>query len=57
MKGDGSRSELSLWDSAAKWTTMSERATSGSTTSPSATSPTTSRMRSFRSARESGLPA
>src|SRR4051794_38821887 len=39
--GDGSRRELSLWLSAAKWTTTSQRPTSSSTSAASATEPWT----------------
>src|SRR5450631_3451207 len=56
--GHGSLSELSLWDSAAKWTIASASATSRSTSSASQMSPTTSCTRSVgRSDKESSLPA
>ena len=57
-KGEGSVSELSLWDSAAKWTTASASATSRSTRSASTMSPTTSEHRSAgSSANASSLAA
>ena len=58
MKGSGSSRELSLWDSAARCTTVSWAATSGSTVAASAMSPTTSSTLSEgRSASASGLAA
>jgi hypothetical protein len=55
--GDGSRSELSLWLSAAKWTTTSERLTSSSTSAASATDPCTNSMSSRTGDRDASLPA
>lgn len=56
--GHGSRRELSLWDSAAKWTTASAAPIRSSTTPASAMPPTTSSQRAeSAAARFSRLPA